>query len=288
MTRIVCQQLAPRVGELESNCQQTVSAINEAVDAGADVILLPELATSGYVFESREEAASTAITPAHPVFGEWAAAAARGSAVIIAGFCEQGDDGLLYNSAAVVDGSGVMGVYRKVHLWDREKLFFQPGGDPPRVFDTSHGRVGVLVCYDVEFPEMTRMLALNGADLIAVPTNWPRSDRPLDDRPYEVIVAMGAARVNRVFIACCDRTGTERGQEWNAGTTIISHDGWVLAAQTGRGAAIADVDMTAGRDKQLTELSNALADRRPELYGQLSEPSAAGDASRPVLAARPG
>jgi predicted amidohydrolase len=288
--RIVCQQLAPRIADLEFNRAQTVRAIKDAVEAGGQVVVLPELATSGYVFEAREEAASVAITPDDAVFEEWAAAAARGDAVVIGGFCEHGGDGLLYNSAAVVDGSGVLGVYRKVHLWDREKLVFEPGSAPPRVFETRHGRIGVVVCYDLEFPEMPRMLALAGAELIAVPTNWPLAERPPDERPGEVINAMAAARLNRVFIACCDRTGRERGQEWTAGTSIVDHNGWVLAAQADEGTAIADVDLALANDKRFTGLADALADRRPDLYravlqGAPTRVSARAPASAPSAAA---
>ena len=197
-----------------------------------------------------------AITPADPLFEQWAAEA--GSAVVIGGFAERGEDGLIYNSAAVLDSSGVIGVYRKVHLWDREKLWFAPGGEPPRVFDTPAGRIGVLVCYDLEFPEMPRTLALAGAELICVPTNWPYADRPdgRARRPRSTI-AMAAARVNRVFIACCDRTGTERGQQWNGGTSIVDEQGWVLASQTGAGPASATVDLTRSHDKAYTELADA-------------------------------
>src|SRR3954468_23795401 len=261
MTRVVCQQLAPRIADLPANRERSVRAIAEAIDAGADVVVLPELVTSGYVFDSTDEAAAVAITPRHAVFTDWAAQAARGRAVVVGGFCEQGDDGLLHNSAAVVDRSGVLGVYRKTHLWDREKLFFQPGAQAPRVFDTPAGRIGVLVCYDLEFPELTRLLALAGAELIVVPTNWPLVERPAGERPPEVQIAMAAARVNRVFIACCDRTGTERGQEWTAGTTIVDADGWPVATPDADGAARADLDLPAARDKRLTELADALGDR---------------------------
>ena len=279
MTLVLCQQLAPRIADLPANRERSVRAIAEAVDAGADVVVLPELVTSGYVFQSTEEAAAVAITPGDAVFAEWAAEAARGPAVVIGGFCERGDDGLLYNSAAVVDGSGVLGVYRKTHLWDREKLFFQPGAQAPRVFDTSAGRIGVLVCYDLEFPELTRLLALAGAELIVVPTNWPLVDRPAGERPPEVQIGMAAARVNRVFIACCDRTGTERGQEWTAGTTLIDESGWVIATQTAEGPARAEIDLALARDKRLTDLCDALGDRRPELYRALTVTSGAdGDA----------
>jgi 5-aminopentanamidase len=270
MTKIVCQQLAPGIADVDANRALARQAIHEGIDTGGDVVVLPELTTSGYVFESLEEARSVAITAEDALFAGWADEAARGSAVVIGGFCELGDDGLLYNSAAIVDGSGVLGIHRKTHLWDREKLFFEPGGEPPRVFETGVGRIGVLICYELEFPELTRMLTLAGAELIAVPTNWPLSDRPAGERQPEVIVAMGAARVNRVFIACCDRTGTERGQQWTAGTSIIDQMGWVIASQTQAGPASAEVDLALARDKKLTDLCHALGDRRPELYGPLA------------------
>jgi predicted amidohydrolase len=166
----------------------------------------------------------------------------------------------------------VIGVYRKGHLWDREKLCFAPGREPPRVFDTPAGRIGVLVCYDLEFPEMPRTLALAGAELICIPTNWPLVERPEGERPPEVINAMAAARLNRVFIACCDRTGTERGQHWTAGTAIVDEQGWVLARQTGAGPARATVDLARAHDKAYTELADLMADRRPELYGAVTQP----------------
>lgn len=270
MTRIVCQQLAPHVASLEFNRRLTLTAIEAAVRERADIIVLPELATSGYMFESAQEAASVAIDATDPLLGEWAAAAGEGDAVVVGGFCERGHDGHVYNSAVVLDGSGVLGIYRKVHLWDREKLWFSPGDDPPRVFDTPAGRIGVLVCYDLEFPEMVRTLALAGAELIAVPTNWPLSDRPEGERAPEVINAMAAARINRVFIACCDRVGTERGQEWTGGTSIIDESGWVVASHADVGPARAAVDLARAHDKALTRLADVLADRRPELYGAVT------------------
>lgn len=272
MTRIVCQQLAPAIGDLQANQSAAVAAIRAAVDAGADVVVLPELVTSGYVFESAEEAAALALEPGHEVFSEWAAEAARGGAVVVGGFPERGEDERIYNSAALVDAGGVLGVYRKCHLWDREKLWFAPGEQPPRVFDTRHGRIGLLVCYDLEFPEMPRSLALAGAELITVPTNWPLGYRPEGERPAEVTNAMAAARANRVFIACCDRTGRERGQDWNAGTCVVDADGWVLSAQSGVGPASAEVDLSRARDKHYTVLADVLGDRRPELYGALARP----------------
>lgn len=265
MSRVACAQLAPRVGDLEANVALSTAAVARCVASGADVVVLPELVTSGYVFASRDEARSVAVTPEHPVFAAWAAALPA-DGVVVGGFCELGEGGRLHNSAAVVDAGGVRAVYRKAHLWDREKLFFTAGQDLPPVVETAHGRVGVLVCYDLEFPEWTRTVALAGADLIAVPTNWPLVERPAGERPPEVVIAMAAARVNHVAIACCDRTGSERGQDWTCGTTIIGADGWVLAATPEQAEVCVELDLPASRDKTLTEHAHLLDDRRPELY----------------------
>lgn len=274
--RIVCQQLAPVVGALEENLARCTQALADAIDQGGQLVVLPELATSGYVFRSREEAADMAITASHPVFARWAAELDRvdgGQGVAVVGFCEAGEAGALYSSAAVIGRDGVIDVYRKTHLWNREKLFLQAGDVPPRVLATGLGQVAVVVCYDLEFPEVTRALALGGAELIVACTNWPLVPRPEGEHPPEMIMAMAAARANRVFIACCDRSGVERGQVWTEGSTIVGADGWVLATAVD-GTAVADVDLSVARDKTLTPLADALGDRRPELYGELLAPAA--------------
>jgi 5-aminopentanamidase len=265
MTRIACCQMDPTFGDLVGNAAAIVEQIGRAVAAGADVIVLPELAISGYMFADPNEARSLALSPSSPVFDEWAAAA--GDSVVIAGFCELGEDGLLYNSAAVVDSSGMLALYRKTHLWDREKLVFTPGDALPPVVKTRHGAIAVLVCYDLEFGELTRRVAVDGAELIVAPVNWPLFPRPEGERPGEVITAMSTARTNRVVVAACDRAGVERGQPWTAGTAIVDPDGWVIAtAGPGVGMAIADVDLAATHDKSLTEYVHLLADRRLDLY----------------------
>jgi 5-aminopentanamidase len=270
VTVVAAYQLSPRIGDLEYNAQLSTEAIRTAIEAGASLVVLPELVTSGYVFSSRTEAASVAIDLDHQLFERWAAEASRADAIVIGGFCERGGDDLLYNSAAVCGGDGLLAVYRKSHLWGREKLFFEPGAEPPAVIQTPLGRIGVLICYDLEFPELTRLLALNGADLIAVPTNWPLVPRPAEEHPPEVIAAMAAARANRVFIICCDRLGAERGIHWTGGTALIDEQGFVSAATDEEAPAIADLDLAHARDKRLGDHNDALADRRPELYGGLA------------------
>ena len=265
MTRIACCQIAPTIADLAANSALVEAQITAAVAAGVDVIVLPELATSGYMFADADEARSVALTPASPEFAKWAAAA--GDAVVIGGFCELGDDGLLYNSAVAVTADGVIGHYRKTHLWDREKLIFTPGDTLPPVIKTQHGVLAVMVCYDLEFGELTRRVAVQGAELIVAPVNWPLFPRPEGERPGEVITAMSTARTNRIAVAACDRSGVERGQPWTAGSAIIDPDGWVVAtAGPDAGMAIADIDLSLTHDKSLTEHVHLLADRRLDLY----------------------
>ena len=263
--RVTCCQLAPVLGDLAGNRALTVRAITDAVAGGADVVVLPELATSGYCFDSAAQLDSVAVTADHEVFTDWSAAA--GSAVVIGGFAERGPGGVMYNSSVVVDHTGVRAVYRKIHLWDSEKLWFAEGTEPPPVVDTDHGRIGLLICYDLEFPELVRSLALRGADLLAVPTNWPLVETPAGEHVPEVMIGMAAARVNRVFIACADRTGVERGQHWNEGTSVLSASGWVLdSVGAGTGFATADLDLAEARDKNISGRNHLFDDRRPALY----------------------
>jgi predicted amidohydrolase len=270
VTRVVAAQVAPTFGDLEANRALALGAIRSAVANGADVVVLPELITSGYMFASPGEAASLAIGTDHPILCEWAAEAAHSDIVVAGGFCERGADGRVYNSAAVFDTGGLRAVYRKLHLWDAEKLVFSAGEELPPVLDTRVGRLAVMICYDLEFPELTRSVALAGAQLLVVPTNWPLVPRPEGERPPEVVIAMAAARVNRMAVVCADRVGCERGMAWTGGTTIVGVDGWIAAESREPGLLSADIDLEVARDKRLTEHADAFADRRPGFYGGVS------------------
>lgn len=272
MIRIACRQLAPLLGQLDANIRATVDAITDAVSNGARLVVLPELMLSGYMFTSTDEARPVAITGDHPAFAQWSDAVRDAGAVVVGGFAELGADGNVYNSAAVVDGTGVLAVYRKIHLWDKEKLVFTPGSEVPPVVDTTVGKLGILICFDLEFPEMPRTLALAGAEVIVVPTNWPVETVPPGERVPEVTVAMAAAYSNRVAIAACDRIGVERGQDWNGASSIVNQQGWVIATADAGGVASADLDLSLSHDKSLSELVDMFGDRRPELYGSLTAP----------------
>ena len=139
----------------------------------------------------------------------------------------------------------------------------RPGDAAPPVVDTRIGRLAVVICYDLEFPELTRALALAGTQLLAVPTNWRLVSRPPGERPPEVVIAMAAARVSRMAIACADRLGVERGQQWAGGATIVDVDGWVVAETRSPGLLFADLDLRRSHDKRIGEHADAFTDRRP-------------------------
>jgi predicted amidohydrolase len=268
---VACCQLELAVGQAAANRRAAQAAVRAAALRGAQIVVLPELATSGYVFADLSEATRLA----EPLDGEtvtgWVQLAARHGLIIVGGLCERDmSDGRPRNSAVIVDGDGVLSAYRKVHLWDRESRWFVAGDAPPPVVSTRHGRIGVIVCYDLEFPEWVRVAALAGADLLCVPTNWPREPRPAGERAGEVVRAQAAAMTNRIFIAACDRAGTERGVDWCNGTVIVGPEGYPLAGPVQQDTSTtiqADLRLADARDKRVGSDNDVLADRRPELYG---------------------
>jgi predicted amidohydrolase/dienelactone hydrolase len=276
-TVIAVAQLAIAIGEPDANRKAAAAAVAEAAAAKATLVVLPELCDSGYVFgatavDALAEAGALA-SPAgdSDTLRQWHALAAEHQLVIVGGFCESGADGKLYNSAAVVDASGTRAVYRKAHLWDKEKLVFTPGDAPPPVVDTAVGRVAVMICYDLEFPEWVRLAAIKGADLIAAPVNWPYAARPAGERPAEVVKAQAAAATNGVFVAVADRCQDERGVSWISGSLIAGPDGYPLAGpvlQDRPAVLTAACDLRKARDKSLDGDNDLLADRRPALYTQ--------------------
>jgi 5-aminopentanamidase len=273
---IAVAQLSIAIGEPDVNRAAAADAVAEAAAAGARLVVLPELCDSGYVFgpeadQARAEARDLA-SPATDsmTLRRWRDLAAEHDLAIIGGFCELGADGNLYNSAAVVDASGTRAVYRKAHLWDAEKLVFTPGGAQPPVVDLEVGRVAVMICYDLEFPEWVRLPVLAGADLIAAPVNWPATpDRRPGERPPEVIETQADAAANGVFLAVADRCRTERGVSWTGGSVIVGPNGYPLAGPVLDdlpAVLAAPCDLTLARNKSLGGDTDRLADRRPELY----------------------
>jgi predicted amidohydrolase len=270
LVQVAAVQLCLQVGDVRRNRAGALAAIGAAADQGARVIVLPELTPSGYVFASPAEARSLAEPADGATVSQWAAAAADRGVVIVGGFDELGADGQLYNSAALVDPGGVRAVYRKVHLWDAESDFFVPGSAPSPVVATEFGAIAVMICYDVEFPEWVRRPALAGADLLAVPTNWPAEPVPPGERPMVVANVQAAAFANRMFIAAACRCGPERGVSWVGGSLIAGPDGYPLAGPAGPddpALLVAACDLARARDKATSARNDPHRDRRPALYG---------------------
>ena len=275
MTLVAACQLGLAVGETEANRSAAAAAIGEAAGRGAELVVLPELCDSGYVFSGEAEARALAAPAADsPTLREWQELAGRYGTTIAGGFCELGDDGLVYNSAAVVGADGILAVYRKAHLWDAEKLVFTPGDAPPPVVGLPFGRVGLMICYDLEFPEWVRLPALAGADLIAAPVNWPAMPVPAGERPCDVVRVQADACVNGVFVAVADRCRAERGVSWVGGSVIVGPDGYPLAGPATAGSQVilvADCELARARNKQISTHNDVLADRRPPLYRPVAE-----------------
>ncbi|MCH1999483.1 hydratase, partial [Achromobacter xylosoxidans] len=165
-------QTAPVMGEVAANVARSIELVEQAAAQGARLVVLPELANTGYVFASRQEAHALAESvPDGPSSQAWIALAQRLRIYLVAGIAER-SGGRLYNAAIIAGPDGYLGTYRKLHLWGDENLFFEPGDLGLPVFDTEFGRLGVAICYDGWFPEVYRLLALRGADIVAVPTNW--------------------------------------------------------------------------------------------------------------------
>ena len=257
--QVAVVQTDPVFGRAADNIGKAVSLM-ESVKA--DLYVLPELCTSGYNFLTLDEAHRLAEDPLGASFQAFSAFARTRNCYVAYGFAERADK--LYNAAALVGPAGFVGLYRKVHLFYREKLFFSPGNLSFPVFDLPFGKVGMMVCFDWLFPESARTLMLNGAQLIVHPSNLvlPHCPDAMVTRCLE----------NRVFAATANRVGREaRGGvdlRFIGKSEIVSPRGEILArlGDEAPGISVAEVDLALGADKKLNDYNDLLTDRRPEAY----------------------
>jgi N-carbamoylputrescine amidase len=268
---VACIQMEPRVGEKRENVERSVRYIEEAARDGASLVVLPELANTGYVFANRDEAfALSEALPDGVTTRIWADAARRLGVHIVAGIAERADN-RLFNSAVFIGPSGTIGAYRKLHLWNDENRFFEPGNLGVPVFDTPLGRISIAICYDGWFPEVYRLAAMQGADIVCVPTNWvPMPGQPGDRAAMATTLTMAAAHSNGLMIACANRIGTERGQPFIGQSLIVGGDGWPVAGPSSCDreeilyAALELERARAGRT--LNAFNHVLRDRRSDVY----------------------
>ncbi|WP_110651065.1 nitrilase family protein [Salinicola peritrichatus] len=271
--KVACIQFEPEFGNVALNIQRSLELIEKAADAGSRIVVLPELCNTGYVFQSRAEVfALGEPIPDGTTTQAWSEIAARLDIILVAGIAERDGD-RLYNSAVIIDHTGVLGVYRKLHLWSDENLYFEPGNLGVPVFSTLYGRISVAICYDGWFPETFRIAVTQGADIVCVPTNWvPLPESQPGDQPMANILHMAAAHSNSIVIACADRIGVERGQAFLGHSLIINHTGWAVAgpaSSDNEEILIGEVDLSAARrDRSLNKFNHLLRDRRMDVYAE--------------------
>jgi len=277
--RVATIQMEPRVGQKETNVARSLALMAEAAKGGAQLVVLPELCNSGYVFETREEAFELAEEiPTGASSRAWMDAAKKYNLYVVGGIAEREGE-TLFNSAVVLGPKGYIGTYRKNHLWGAENLFFEPGNLGVPVFRIGAGRIACAICYDIWFPEIFRLAALQGADLLCVPTNWvPMPSQPKDSMVMANILAMAGAHSNSMFVAAADRVGVERGQPFLGNSVIVSHSGWLLAGPAsadGEEILFANMNLSDARRKRgLNEFNQVLRDRRTDFYDQMLGASA--------------
>jgi predicted amidohydrolase len=264
-------QFDPKIGLVRENRVRILSLIDEVAGQGAQLAVFPECALSGYVFDDLDEARMAAERVPGPSTEAIAETCAQLGVYAVVGMLEEMGDAI-YNSAVLCGPEGLVGVYRKTHLpfLGVDKMTAL-GPDPYRVYETGIGRIGMLICYDLRFPEAARCLALEGADMIALPTNWPQGAQASPD-----FVAQARAMENRVFLVAVNRAGQERGARFIGKSQIVDPAGRRLAMADTTGEAIitAAFDPALARQKRLViqpgvfEI-DTIGDRRPELYRRI-------------------
>ncbi len=258
-------QFRPLFGLVEKNRQRILEKL-ESVDA--DLMVLPELAFTGYNFGSKEELSALAEDPADSVtVRALEALAEQKTMYIVTGFAEKSGD-KIYNSALLIGPQGLVHTYRKIHLFFREKEIFAPGNTLLQVQEIKGARIGMMICFDWIFPEVSRALALQGAEIICHPSNLVLShcQQAMIIRSLE----------NGVFAITANRFGVEKRPHgtlrFTGKSQITAPGGEVLhrAKSQREELFVTAIDPAIARDKKMTELNDTFADRRPEFYESLS------------------
>jgi 5-aminopentanamidase len=269
--RVAVAQIEPALGENERNLRVCLERLEEAAAAGAELLVLPECSIPGYVFESADEARPYAEPVPGPTTDAFAAVCARLGMHVVCGLLEiDGDD--LCNTAVLVGPDGLIGSYRKTHLPFLGIDRYTRPGDELVLFDTPLGRIAIEICYDLRFPELTRALALAGADIVVLPTNWP-----LAAQANAELLTTARAYENRIYLLVANRVGRERTAEFCGRSQIVDPTGIRLAETDGTSEAllVADIDVEKARDKSIIPAEgeyemHLFGHRRPELYGALT------------------
>ncbi|MGD0228559.1 MAG: carbon-nitrogen hydrolase family protein [Terriglobia bacterium] len=279
--KVAAVQMDIKILDRERNLEQILSRLEQAASAGAKLAIFPECALSGYCFVSREEAAPAAEEVPGPSTEKILAAAKAFGCTVVVGLLERAG-GRIFNSAAVVTPQGILGTYRKLHLpcigidWHAA-----PGDTPFPVFATPQGKIGISICYDCSFPESGRVLKLKGAQILAIPTNWPLGSDTWQHTPPV------RATENHLYVIACDRVGEERGFRFAGHSQIVDCQGAKLAEAGEREETIlyGEIDPAAADINRVirqpgTWEYDRIAARRPEMYAPITDPGGRGQPRR--------
>ncbi|NIS82054.1 MAG: carbon-nitrogen hydrolase family protein [Anaerolineales bacterium] len=266
-------QYRPELLKPQKNLETMINLIEQVSSRGADVVVFPECAVTGYAL-TPEEAAELA----EPIPGEQTKALATacrqaGLAVVVVGTLEKDENGRLFNTAVLVGPEGLIGRYRKTHLpYLGVDRYLEAGDALPDPFETVVGRLGILICYDLRFPEPTRVLALAGAQVVLLPTAWPQAATLYPD-----FIAQARAAENGVYLVAANRIGEERGTGYLGRSIIADPNGEKLAEAGIDTEEILCVEIDPAQSDRKDRIFRVgeyelrpFADRRPDLYGTIA------------------
>ena len=271
--KIAAVQMDPKIMKNSENLERMVIEIRTAANNGADLIVFPECALSGYVFSSQEEALPFAESIPGMSTERLTTCCQELDVYAVYGLLER-DGSECYNAAALVGPQGLIGKYRKIHLpflgIDR---FIDAGKESFQVYETPIGNIGIQICYDCNFPESARIMTLLGADIIVLVTNWPQGR----ERIPKYVVNTRALE-NRVHVVAVDRVGNERGAKFIGHSKIVNASGDTLveASSDNEETIYTEVSLAQARQKHIVIKAGEfevdyIGDRRPELYGELTK-----------------
>ena len=255
-------QFSPKLGDIAANTDKVNRLLNQI--QSSKLVVLPELANTGYNFRNREHALSLASSVEKSAFFEMLVDhAGKHKQYIVSGFQEISGE-LLFNTSLLVSGEGVIGKYRKVHLFMHEKEIFEPGDLGFPVFELEGFKLGMLICFDYLFSEAWRITGLNGADIVAHPSNL------ITGNAQKMIPAQALS--NRMFVITANRTGTERDLTFNGKSFAVDPAGEFVASVSDDEEKILtfEIDPALARDKHITPMNHVFEDRVPEQYAGLT------------------
>ena len=273
MPRFAAVQMKSKLLDTEANLEKIISLTHEASALGAEIAVFPECAITGYSLSAEEASAISEPIPGPHTQRLSDACREAALTAIMVGTLEKDEQGRVFNSAALVGPDGLIASYRKTHLpYLGVDRYLAAGDTLPGPWDTSAGRVGMLICYDIRFPEPARVLSLAGAQVVLLSTAWPSAATL-----YPEFMAQTRAAENSVFLVAANRVGEERGTSFLGRSMIIGPDGKMLAEAGMESEEILCVDIEPSKSDRKQRIFipgeyelYLFKDRRPNLYHSLT------------------